>query len=58
MKCPVCEYDDEGELEAPSHQRSCPRQSQHERIKELEEALRLARFEINRVLDNQLGGKR
>jgi hypothetical protein len=58
MKCPQCEYDDEGTREGLHHQKSCPRQSQGERIKELEEALVLARHEINRVLDNQLGSRR
>lgn len=55
MKCPQCEFDDEGEREGRHHQKCCPRQTQRERIKELEEALTLARFEINRVLDYQLG---
>jgi hypothetical protein len=33
------------------HNRDCPWQTPHERIKELEEGLRLARYEINRVLE-------
>ena len=57
-KCPQCEYDDEGVSGVRSHQKSCPRQSQGERIEELREALIFARYEINRVLDNQLGGRR
>lgn len=54
-KCPKCEFDNEGVEGVRDHQKRCPRQSQGERIKELEEALTLARYEINRVLDYQMG---
>lgn len=57
-KCPRCEFEAGGGAGARHHQKSCPLQSQTERIAELKEALILARNEINRVLDNQLGGRR
>lgn len=56
-KCPHCEAEAEnyGDLR---HRNACPRQTDHERIKELEEALTLARYEINRVLDHPIGRRR
>lgn len=50
MKCSKCGVKaDDGT--GRSHRHPCPRQTDHERIKELEEALTLARYEINRALD-------
>lgn len=48
--CPRCGADPENNG-GRNHRHWCPSQSDHERIKELEEALILARYEINRVLD-------
>jgi len=48
--CPHCEAEAETFADL-RHRNGCPRQSDRERIKELEEALTLARYEINRVLD-------
>lgn len=48
-KCGV-EYPPPGS-DAPRHKHPCPLQTDKERIKELREALILARYEINRVLD-------
>ncbi len=48
--CPKCGVEaDDGT--GRRHKHPCPRQSDKERIDELKEALTLARYEINRVLD-------
>ena len=49
-KCSQCAADPEING-GRDHRHWCPRQSDHERIKELEEALILSRYEINRALD-------
>jgi hypothetical protein len=49
--CAKCDTTVEADdMDSPLHKRGCPRQTEHERIAELEEALRLARYEIDRVI--------